>query len=159
MSTCTYLVNTSGTTSTLTIAGQGSYVTCGEILGFLGTLTARAGKSDLVVDFSRCTGLDSTILGLFSRTALDLGAKCPPGRLIFTNLEGRNLEVVRNLGLHHIVEVAEMRMPVRIENHTALPTSMCDTAGILAAHEALIEADPANEPKFHDVVETLKTRH
>lgn len=158
MSTCAYLVQTSGNTSILAIVGNGSYVNCGTAGDFLKSLSERPAKTDLVVDFSRCTAVDSTVLGMLTRTTLDFAEKNPPGRVIFVNIDGRPLEAVKNLGLHHVVEVVES--PVKSGADTAatpLAPAMCATACILDAHRALILANKENEPKFHDVIAALST--
>lgn len=156
MSTCAYFVQTSGNTSILAIVGNGSYVNCGTAGEFLKSLTERSAKADLVVDFSRCTAVDSTLLGMLTRTALDFAEKTPRGRVIFVNIDGRPLEAVKNLGLHHVVEVVES--PVKSGADTAatpLTPVMCATECILDAHRALVLANEENEPKFHDVIEAL----
>ena len=155
MSNCTYFSNISGSTATLAVIGNGSYVNCGEINGFLNGLVLRQAKTDLVVDFNHCTGLDSTFLGLLARTAIDFTKKTPEGRLIFINIQGRNLATVKNLGLHHIIEVVEKPLPPQAIFGMKLETTMCDSDVILSAHNALIRAFPPNEPKFNNVVAAL----
>lgn len=155
MSTCSYLVHSSGNTSIIAIVGTGSYVNCGALGEFLRQLTDRSAKTDLVVDFNRCTALDSTVLGLLTRAALDLSEKKPAGRVIFVNLEDRPLEAVKNLGLHHVAEVVEGRVKPASENGRALTTSMCSTEWILDAHRALTAANKENEAKFRDVIDAL----
>ena len=158
MATCTYLVQTAGTTTTLCLHGCASYVNCGQLRDYLHELEKRPGKTDLLVDLRRCTAVDSTILGLLSGAALSLARKVPPCRVIFANIDGRVLEVVKNLGLHHVVEIAESPMPVSTDSATLLTPAMCETGLMLDAHTALIKAHPENENKFHDVVEALRAQ-
>lgn len=161
LASCNYLTHTGGSTAILLINGSASYVNCGVMREFIAGLEEQAGKTDLVIDFQRCQGLDSTVLGLIAKSAMALSAKTPPGRTILANLDGRNLELVKNLGLQHVCELAETPVTTASEGTTQLmpntpPGNMCDSACILEAHEALVKAHPENDAKFHDVIESLK---
>ncbi len=158
MATCSYLVQTAGTTTTLSLVGSASYVNCGQLHDYLKVMEQREGKTDLLVDFRRCTAVDSTILGILSGCALKLAKKTPACRVSFANIDGRVLEVVKNLGLHHIIEIASTPVPAASEAPGALNTGMCSTACMLDAHNALIHTHPDNENKFHDVVEALRAQ-
>lgn len=158
MATCSYLVQSNGTTTQLAIVGNASYVNCGDLRSFLEEAEQRTMKTDLFVDFRRCTGVDSTILGILADCAMRLAEATPRGRIIFANLDGHSLDVARNLGMHHIVEIADVPVQTSTELASPLGTSMCSTQHMLEAHKALIRLHPENEPRFHDVVEALKSQ-
>ena len=65
--------------------------------------STRRGKTRFVVDFSQCAGMDSTFLGVLAGAALKLRALSPPGSLVLCRLSPRNLELLRNLGLHELL--------------------------------------------------------
>lgn len=161
LATCTYLAHVSGSTALLAVIGNASYVNCGAMRTFLADVAQNDSRTDLAIDFSRCQGLDSTVLGLIAMVAMELTAKAHPGRVVLANLDGRNLDLVKNLGLHHVCEIAETPIPTRNEGSQPLtPTTgagaMCQTQCLLEAHEALVRVTPENETKFHDVIESLK---
>lgn len=160
--TCNYLTSVNGPTALMHLIGNASYVNCGPMSEFLQSLVQREGRTDLAVDFRHCTGLDSTVLGLLAKVAMDLAAKAPVGRVVLANLDGRNLELVKNLGLHHVCQLAETPVPTHMEGASALQPgatgSMCADSCLLEAHEALVKAHRENESKFRDVIEALMHR-
>jgi len=122
------------------------------------------GKRDFVIDFSECAGMDSTALGVIAGFALDLRRKEPRGSLVLARLGRRNLELVRNLGLHRIATVdaegeeapggEKAATPLSAERQSELENArLC-----LEAHENLVEADANNQAKFQDVIAYLKRR-
>ncbi|MDR2673762.1 MAG: STAS domain-containing protein, partial [Opitutaceae bacterium] len=63
------------------------------------------GHIRFVVDFQRCDSMDSTFLGVLAGAGLRLRKLSPPGSLVLVRIAPRNLELIRNLGLHHLVTV------------------------------------------------------
>ena len=122
------------------------------------------GKTRFVMDFQNCTGMDSTFLGVLAGEALELRRKNPPGSLVVCRAGHRNLELLRNLGLHRLLTV-DAADPVPGSGDAATPLRHADLAGqlenarlVLEEHENLITADPANKGKFQDVVAFLRNR-
>ena len=123
----------------------------------------RQGKTRFVMDFQRCTSMDSTFLGVLAGAALVLRKKNPPGSLVLGRIGPRNLELVRNLGLHRLLTVDCGDMPVAFTAPSvALP---CPDRGelenarlVLEAHENLVSVDEGNRGKFQDVLAFLKNR-
>jgi hypothetical protein len=118
----------------------------------------------MVLDFSRCTGMDSTFLGIVTGAAVAARSGEPPGGLTLTGLSPRNLELVRNLGLSRLVTVDSGQYPVILAPEQAKvlgSPGQQDSANaklILKAHENLVAADPANKEKFQDVLAFLKNQ-
>jgi hypothetical protein len=163
LASCNYLAHVSGSTALMAINGNASYVNCGVLRTFLQGLSVSEGKCDLAIDFKRCHGLDSTVLGLIAKIAMDLSVKTPVGRVVLINLDGRNLDLVKNLGLQHVCDVAETPISSEAAGATALSAAtaagnLCDIDCLLEAHEALVRAYPENNNKFHDVIESLKAQ-
>ena len=85
------------------------------------------------------------------------------GSLVLARVGPRNLELVRNLGLHRIVTVDTGESSIGPgQPSTALQCearSELDSARlVLQAHENLVTTDEANLGKFQDVLAFLRTR-
>jgi anti-sigma B factor antagonist len=158
-----YLVNAQSDPVIVKVRGRASIMNSQPIRDFLqGAI--REGRRRFVVDFSECVGMDSTFLGVLAGTALELRKVVPRGSLVFCRLGERNLELVRNLGLHRLATV---------DGGDAVPTEVGDPGKplegprlsevegarfCLEAHENLVKADPTNLGKFQDVISLLKGR-
>lgn len=122
-----------------------------------------SGKSCFVFDFSECTGMDSTVLGVLAGCALELRKLEPKGSLVLSRLSQRNRELVRNLGLHRIATLDEGGefVPAAGASQSLSGGQLDELANArlcLEAHEKLIEADSENQAKFQDVIDYLKGR-
>jgi hypothetical protein len=121
-------------------------------------------KTKFVVDFRRCTSMDSTFLGVLAGAALELRKLDPPGTLIVSRLGTRNLELLRNLGLHRLMVVDSgdaapgQETPAQPLECTAPRSELESARMVLEAHENLVNADPQNQGKFQDVLVFLKNR-
>ena len=121
------------------------------------------GKTRFVFDFMHCTSMDSTFLGVLAGIALDLKKRPGGGSLVLARMGPRNLELVRNLGLHRLLTVDSGDFPMNFsQSDQALQCreqSELDHARlVLEAHENLVTADEANRTKFQDVMAFLKNR-
>ena len=112
--------------------------------------------------------MDSTFMGTLTSIALGARGK-PGGRLLVVNPNARNLALLENLGLDQIFEVdktggamPDLRRMVDTEMLARAERVELDKAQhanhVLQAHEALVEANPANCDHFRDVVAYLKSR-
>ncbi len=123
----------------------------------------RQGKTRFVFDFSHCLSMDSTFLGVLAGAALELKKAAPQGSLVLTRVGPRNLELIRNLGLHRLLTV-EAADP-------AVDAAKCDKAlecpprselesarHVLESHQNLISADETNRARFQDVLTFLRDR-
>jgi hypothetical protein len=123
----------------------------------------KQGKTKFAVDFLRCTSMDSTFLGVLAGFALELRKCNPKGSLVLTRMGQRNLELVRNLGLHKLLTVDISEGAAGAEScNTPL---VCGDRGelenarlVLEAHENLVNADETNRGKFQDVLVFMKNR-
>lgn len=123
----------------------------------------RQGKSRFVLDFQHCSSMDSTFLGMLAGVALELRKRRDGGSLVLTRMGERNLELVRNLGLHRLLTLDAGK--ARAGEHGEVPIeckgpqSELDHARLmLEAHENLVVADESNRAKFQDVLAFLKSR-
>ena len=116
-----------------------------------------------MIDFLRCTSMDSTFLGVLAGIALELRRLPEKGSLVLTRMSPRNLELVRNLGLNKLVTVDLAQGGVNAEAcDTPLTNSergeLENARLVLEAHENLVTADESNRGKFQDVLVFMKNR-
>ncbi|WP_342750693.1 STAS domain-containing protein [Termitidicoccus mucosus] len=131
---------------------------------FLGVLAGiNEGHARFVVDFQRCDSMDSTFLGVLAGAGLRLRRLNPPGSLVLARIAPRNLELIRNLGLHHLatVDAGDFQMgfgqPAQPLTEPAR-SALTDARLALEAHENLVMTDEANREKFQDVLAFLKNK-
>lgn len=144
------------------IEGRASFSNSGGLKDFFSEMFQQ-GKSRFIVDFQQCTSMDSTFLGVLAGAALEARRKTPPGTLTLARVGERNLELIRNLGLHRLAVVdAGALSPGVSHNSQALDgkaKSEIESARlILEAHENLVAADAGNAAKFQDVLAFLRNR-
>lgn len=158
-----FLVDASSDPTVVRVRGRASFQNSQLIRDYV-QQSVREGRRRFIFDFTDCTGMDSTFLGVLAGAALDLRKAVPTGTLVLCRLGQRNLELVRNLGLHRLAAVvtgedlAELQRqggealqgPKLTENEAARL--------VLKAHLDLVEADEANRSKFQDVISLLKGR-
>ncbi len=156
-----FLVDGYSDPALLRINGRASYLNAAPVTEFFKQML-EAGKRDVVVDFANCTAMDSTFLGILAGAAMQFRKHSSEGSITLVRLGKRNLELVRNLGLHRILDVdcessglcfadGKLReIESDAENHHA------SAEGMLKAHENLVEADKGNLKKFQDVISFLR---
>jgi anti-sigma B factor antagonist len=144
------------------VVGRGSFQNSGCFKAFYQQLL-KEHVDRFVVDLDACTYMDSTFLGILLGLGLKLRA-AGNGLLHILNASPRNVELLKNLGLDRLINIDTKRVemngvvPERKLEEISCPTpSKAEAAPtILEAHEALMEFDPRNVPKFKDVVEFLR---
>ena len=123
----------------------------------------KQGRTHFVLDFQQCASMDSTFLGVLAGVALELRKKSPAGSIVLARVAARNLELIRNLGLHRLLTVDSGQSTVNFENcrdalqcknHTELENARL----VLEAHENLVSVDEANRTKCQDVLAFLRNR-
>ena len=145
------------------IEGRAAFTNSGSLKDFVAEML-RQGKVRFVVDFQQCTSMDSTFLGVLAGAALELRRQRPPGSLLLARVGERNLELIRNLGLHRLATVDGGGFTPAAAGGAAqaLDTkakSELDNARlVLEAHENLVSADGSNAAKFQDVLAFLRNR-
>ena len=143
------------------VVGRGSFQNSGCLKAFYQQLL-QEGVHRFAVDLEACTYLDSTFLGIL----LGLGLKLKDagnGLLHVLNASSKNLELLKSLGLDRLIQIdspkvqANGAVPKQLEEVACpVPTREEAAPTILEAHEALMEFDARNVPKFKDVVEFLR---
>jgi anti-sigma B factor antagonist len=161
----TFLINADSDPVIIRIEGRASFQNSSSLQDFM-TEMRRQGKVRYVIDFAHCTSMDSTFLGVLAGVALELRKLQPAGSMVCARVGPRNLELIRNLGLHRLVTVdtdaaaatPELNQPVKALAAGAKLDELANARLVLAAHENLVAADEQNLVKFQDVLSFLKGR-
>ncbi len=158
----TFLVDAYADPVLVRIEGRASFTNSGSLKDFC-TEMIRQGKRRFVFDFQQCTSMDSTFLGVLAGAALELRRQTPPGTLTLARVGERNLELIRNLGLHRLTTVDAGGFPMNFAGgaqvlDTKAKSEIESARLVLEAHENLIAADADNAAKFQDVLAFLRNR-
>jgi anti-anti-sigma factor len=155
-----YLVDAYSDPVVVRIEGRASFLNSACLRDFVNQML-KSGKNRFVIDFLRCTSMDSTFLGVLAGFALEL--RKSKGSLVLTRMGQRNLELVRNLGLHKLLTVDATEglsgvdaagAPLVCGDRSELENARL----VLEAHENLVSADEGNRGKFQDVLVFMKNR-
>jgi len=144
------------------VHGRVNFLNCSPLRTFIRKMFDD-GKRQFVFDFTDCTGMDSTFLGILAGAAIELKKLDPSEQLVFTGLGERNLELIKNLGLHRICVLQAAKESETTFSGTGLDEgqqlSEPESARmVLDAHQNLIQTDPGNMEKFQDVITFLKNQ-
>jgi anti-anti-sigma factor len=156
------LVHQAGSVGVIKVEGRGSFRTA-RLVKIFGEKADSLGISEIIYDLRNCTYMDSTFMGVMA----GLGAaqrKNSGVPLAVYHTSPRNLELLENLGLNHLLDLKKGEIPI---SPTSTETVGLDTSAgskeeiseiMLDAHETLIELNPANAAQFKDVVTFLRER-
>ncbi|MCX6936418.1 MAG: STAS domain-containing protein [Verrucomicrobia bacterium] len=159
----TFLVDASCDPVIIRIEGRASFQNSATLRDFMGEMR-RQGRLRFVMDFQNCTSMDSTFLGVLAGSALELRKAGSDGSLVLCRVGERNLELIKNLGLHRllVVDCPDASTQLRSGGTALAPQAKMNELEnarlVLAAHENLVAADEANRTKFQDVLAFLKGR-
>ena len=143
------------------VQGKGSFQNSTGIKDFAAAMIRR-GHRDFVVDLAQCPVMDSTFMGTLAFIAQRLLA-LGQGGLYVIKANERNTDLLEGLGLNQIISLNGQEAAIYAEEFAAdelLPSVPTDkhatTETMIAAHQALVDADPDNLCKFKDVLDYLK---
>ena len=152
-----YKVHDSPERSFVKVCSKASYLNCNPIREFFNN-RLDAGQYHFVVDFKDCKSIDSTFLGILVRVAIKVKTE---GSLSLLNLEGRNLETVKNLGIHKIAHVSSETIEefAELKNINSSKNSEEASSSIIyEAHKALADLNNKNQRIFCDVIKFLEQK-
>jgi anti-sigma B factor antagonist len=157
-----YLVDAYSDPVVVRIDGRASFQNSTSLRDFIAEML-RMGRTRFVLDFQHCASMDSTFLGVLAGAALELKKKTTDGSLVLARVGQRNLELIRNLGLHRLLTVDGGETAATSANcDKPLESKKCSeleqARGVLEAHENLVSVDEANRSKFQDVLSFLRNR-
>jgi len=121
------LVARSGDLGFVKVVGRGSFQNSGCLKAFYLQLL-KEGVGRFVIDLGACTYLDSTFLGILLGLGLKL-RESGEGLLNILNASPRNLELLRNLGLDRLINVAGGNLPGDAEARTGKSGPLPATTG------------------------------
>jgi anti-anti-sigma factor len=160
----TFLVDAASDPVLIRIEGRASFQNSSSLRDFIQEMI-RQGKKKLVIDFIGCSSMDSTFLGVLAGAAIELRKQQPPGSFVLSRLSQRNLELVRNLGLHRLLTIDDLNSGLPEAGQSFKPlgshvnlTEIENARLVLEAHENLVAADSDNKTKFQDVLTFLRNR-
>jgi anti-anti-sigma factor len=142
------------------IEGRGNFQGSASLKKCVQSMIQR-GYREFLIDLATCEHMDSTFMGTLTGISQKL-RELGQGSLRTINVSPRNVELLENLGLNFLfsVEPVGPQLVVPIEQKAALWELPAEAGAekeiILAAHEALVAANPVNASRFRDVVEYLK---
>lgn len=122
------------------------------------------GVDHIVIDLSKCTGMDSTFMGAMAGIAMKL-AKLPNGKMDVANPGDRNRSSLEDLGLDVLMDIDPQNAEWKNQDAELESKLMpCEEASegiqkaphVLEAHKKLCEADGRNTEKFGTVLEFLE---
>jgi anti-sigma B factor antagonist len=152
-----YLVDPNSDPVLIRICGRASYQNSAPLTTFFQKMMAND-QPRFRLDFSQCTTMDSTFLGIIAGAALAARKHTSKGEFIIAALSKRNLELFRNLGLHRLttIEATSSSAPLPSEMKALKDQNAVNRKTILQAHETLSGLDESNRAKFQDVVTFLR---
>lgn len=157
----TYQVCTREDVVFVRVIGRASYMNCDPFRRFLDNML-EGGIKKIVFDFAECAGLDSTFLGILVNAALVIRGLKDEGFMTLSRLADRNLETVRNLGIHRIADVQTHNAEFKDKELEDIPggsaVEAVDSGEIYKAHKVLSELNEGNAHKFRDVVSFLESQ-
>ena len=156
------LVGVAGKAVCVKVRGKGSFQNSPALKEFAREMFDR-GHRVFVIDLTECPVMDSTFMGTLAGLALRL-RESGDGSLLVCNVNERNSDLLRNLGLNNLFAVESKVDSAEPTGSAAESTLSSDgnlsrldhAACMIEAHEALVDADPENFARFKDVLEYLK---
>lgn len=159
----TYLVDAHSDPIVVRVEGRACFQNSANLRDFLASMI-KQGKTRFVLDFQQCGTMDSTFLGVLAGAAMQLRkATDNQGSFVIARMGQRNLELLRNMGLHRLMTVDSGSFQMNFNKcDRPLPaetlTELENARMVLDAHENLVAADESNRSKFQDVLDFMKNR-
>ncbi|HEY5653739.1 MAG TPA: STAS domain-containing protein [Pontiella sp.] len=158
--TAAYIKNT----AIIRVEGRGSFKISPSIKQFVHQVINTHSAERIIIDMSKCTGMDSTFMGITAGVAC-LIKRTPETSFKLINLSENNEKLLKTLGVDRVVDYSlsasdeEQQIIDQGEDEKLDPdsTDKLDTAQTtLTAHETLVDINPENLSKFKSVLEFLQ---
>lgn len=153
----TFLVSAYTDPVAVQINGKANYLNCNNFREFMNKMVGD-GKTNFILDFENCKGMDSTFLGILAGTALEIRNQVSDGKLTVCRLSERNKELIVNLGLQALLDIQEVNSEQDASFDSLENATVTNTSDVLNAHENLVKCDEQNAAKFQDVIAFLKNQ-
>jgi anti-anti-sigma factor len=160
------MVARQGDISLMVVVGKGSFRMSTSLKQF-GMQSIESRCRRIIVNLGACSTIDSTFMGILAKLATRIQQKTQ-GDLVLINLNSRTQEQLCLLGLQNLVTyytVAETPEDLArlfrgcdqlSQAGTGKESDRERTETMIEAHETLLDVDPANIPKFRDVLAYLR---
>ena len=164
------LVGTAARVVWVRVEGKGSFLNATGLKEFAKEMVNR-GFREFIVDLQNCPLMDSTFMGTLTGMALRL-RELGSGELKLIRLNERNRDLLTNLGLDQLMTLDQSTSGIPAAKQeqevptlgqapaqalpAATPDKQTQAETMLEAHQDLVEANPANQAKFKDVLEYLR---
>ena len=160
-----FIVNAYSEPVEVKVRGRVSYLNAMPLSHFFDYML-KQGKRYFSIDFEDCLVVDSTFLGILAGLAIELRQREPRGICRVFHLSPRNLDLMRHVGLHKMLEIEEV-VPGQSLSGKSVGQGLVTSGDvpkshlrevIRSAHENLIRVDEQNKKRFQDVVSFLKNQ-
>ncbi len=160
MSAASILVAEDAQNVHIRLIGRATFA-CSESLRDYGCQAVDRQVPNIRVDLSGCEHMDSTILGVLARIGL---RACKYGLNVeVVNASDHQRQQLSGLGLTKLFVLSrteenrsDWEALCRTTREDQNPKALTTERTVLDAHEALMDLDPENIPRFRDVVDYLK---
>jgi anti-anti-sigma factor len=153
-------------TAVIRVEGRGSFKVSPPMKQFIHQVINNRTADTILIEMSRCTGMDSTFMGVIAGIACCVKSK-PHLNFELVNVSERNKKLMSTLGVDRVVnysmtttpEQSDLLSQLGVDNQTleAGPSDKLEAAKTtLEAHETLVDIHPENFQKFKSVLEYLQ---
>jgi anti-sigma B factor antagonist len=142
------------------IAGRANFTFSPDFKTLLAELILK-GYGRFIIDLSECVLMDSTFLGVLAGFGIKLKSSAgADGRIELSNPNARVTELLENLGVLELFRIRNgtLQLSGDVSVQTPVPVNPTHeeiTRTSLEAHQALMEVNPDNVPRFKDVAQFL----
>ncbi|HJO93678.1 MAG TPA: STAS domain-containing protein [Victivallales bacterium] len=138
---------------TIKVEGRATFECSPPLKNFSNSISSELIKN-IYIDLGECTWMDSTFMGMLA--IIGLKAKNFNVHVEILNSSKKNLDLLKELGIDTLF-IFNNNLDPNENKWDYLPDGASDISQtVLSAHEALIEIDESNTPKFSKVVELIK---
>jgi anti-anti-sigma factor len=160
MSEAHVLYATANGTGFVKLVGELRYPSAPTLAAFLDRLFRRGGLTQVVVDLTEATSIDSTHLGLVAKVANYALEHLERPAILVTDHEDIT-EILRSVGFDRVFTLFDQGVPPpgELEEVPQMPSDdRALAATLLDAHRTLIGLNEDNRQRFKDVVELLERK-
>ncbi len=153
-------------TAIIRVEGRGSFKISPPMKQFIHQIINQHKAAEILIEMSRCTGMDSTFMGVVAGIACYVKNQ-PNLSFSLINLSERNKKLLVTLGVDRVLDYSQsaseeqQALLQKIENstqqlNTDISNKLETAKTTLEAHEALVDINPENLVKFKSVLEYLQ---
>jgi len=153
-------------TAVIRMEGRGSFKISPPMKQFIHQIINTGSASRILIDMSKCSGMDSTFMGVIAGIACYIKSK-PEVSFKLINLSEKNQKLLVTLGVDRVVDYSlssseeEQDLLNQLNGSTQpleadLSNKLETAQTTLEAHETLVNINPENLSRFKSVLEYLQ---